>query len=304
MRIATLQMASRLGEVERNMQKADQLIEGANPVQLDLLVLPEMVFSGYNFLSLEAITPFLEPSNAGPSTDWAKRTARRLQCVVAVGYPEITASDPPQRYNSVVSVSPTGEVLATYRKTFLYYTDDTWASEGDAGFFHGALGSVGQACMGICMDINPRKFVAPWTAYEFATHCVGADAPLVVLSMAWLTRLLPRELQDRALQPDLETLTYWIERFRPIMGSKREGGVVLVLANRCGNEPGTVVPGADQEGTDDGEQVVSYAGSSCVLRIQDGAVQLFDILGRAEETLLIADTDEPPRFALQAKTET
>lgn len=145
--------------------------------------------------------------------------------------------------------------------------------------------------MGICMDINPRRFEAPWTAYEFATHCVEKDTPLVVLSMAWLTRLLPQDLKDNAMQPDLETLTYWIERFFPIVGSKREGGVVLVLANRCGNEPGTVA-GVSQGTGEDGEEVVIYAGTSCVLRVQDGNVQLFDILGRAEEALLVADTDE------------
>lgn len=198
---------------------------------------------------------------------------------------------PPLRYNTVVSVSPAGEIIATYRKTFLYYTDETWASEGDTGFYNGSLGTLGNACMGICMDINPRRFEAPWTAYEFATHCVDANTPLVVLSMAWLTRLLPQDLRDRATEPDLETLTYWVERFLPIVGSKREGGVVLVLANRCGNEPGTVA-GVSQGTGEDGEEVVSYAGSSCVLRVQDGNVQLFSILGRAEEALLIADTNE------------
>lgn len=186
-------------------------------------------------------------------------------------------------------MSPAGEILASYRKTFLYYTDETWAAEGDTGFFAGQLGTLGKACMGICMDINPKRFEAPWSAYEFATHCVDAETPLVVLSMAWLTRLLPRQLLDTAAQPDLETLGYWLERFAPVVKAKTEGGVVVVLANRCGTEPG-VVAGVSQGQDEEGNEVVGYAGTSCVLMVDEGEVKIFDILGKAEERLLRIDT--------------
>ncbi|KAI4813376.1 carbon-nitrogen hydrolase, partial [Aureobasidium sp. EXF-8845] len=238
------------------------------------------------------------PTNAGPSAEWAKRTAARLNCIVAVGYPEITPEG--TRYNTVVSISPDGTVAASYRKTFLYYTDETWASEGDTGFYNGTLGSLGQTCMGICMDINPRRFEAPWSAYEFANHCVDSDTPLVVLSMAWLTRLLPQQLLETATQPDLETLSYWLERFVPVVQNEREGGTVLVMANRCGTEPG-MVAGVSQGIDDEGHEVVGYAGTSCVIMVEQGEVRIFDILGKAEERLLKIDTTEPPQFALRAK---
>ncbi|THX90653.1 carbon-nitrogen hydrolase [Aureobasidium pullulans] len=298
MRIGCLQFAPKLGQVEENIRKADSLLEDTSASELDLLVLPEMAFSGYNFSNLEAITPFLEPSGTGSSSQWAKRTAARLNCTVAVGYPELTADG--KRYNTVISISPDGTTAASYRKTFLYYTDETWALEGDTGFYNGELGALGQACMGICMDINPKKFEAPWSAYEFATHCVDAKTPLVVLSMAWLTRLLPQQLQETAMQPDLETLSYWLERFMPVVQSQREGGTVVVMANRCGTEPGAVA-GVSQGVDDEGQEVVGYAGTSCVLMVDQGEVKIFDILGKAEERLLKIDTTEPPQFALRAK---
>ncbi len=106
--------------------------------------------SGYNFPSLEAISPYLEPTTSGPSTAWAIRTSQRLGCHVSVGYPEMTNGSLSARYNSVVLVGPDGKVLVNYRKHFLYYTDETWAEEGDSGFYAGDIPSIGNVSMGIC----------------------------------------------------------------------------------------------------------------------------------------------------------
>ena len=46
MRIGCLQFAPKLGQVEENIRKADFLLEGTSATELDLLVLPEMAFSG------------------------------------------------------------------------------------------------------------------------------------------------------------------------------------------------------------------------------------------------------------------
>ena len=62
-------------------------------------------------------------------------------------------SGSPRYYNSLLVVSGEGETLANYRKTFLYYTDETWAQEGK-GFFADHLGDFGRVAMGICMDIK------------------------------------------------------------------------------------------------------------------------------------------------------
>lgn len=111
---------------------------------------------GYNFQSMQEISFHLEPTAAGPTTVWARSIARRLGCHVIVGYPEYCAHSPsaPQgsisRYNSAVLVSPKGNVLVNYRKSFLYTTDESWAEEG-RGFYAGDIpGGVGKMSMGIC----------------------------------------------------------------------------------------------------------------------------------------------------------
>ncbi|TKA66402.1 hypothetical protein B0A49_08958 [Cryomyces minteri] len=283
MKVACLQFAPRLGEFAHNVRRADEILDSSQPGRLHYLVLPEMAFSGYKFPSLEAIIPFLEPTAAGPTTQWAQATARRFKCHVTVGYPEITEE---HHYNSAVTVSPAGLVIANYRKSFLYYTDMTWADEGDHGFFAGSLGALGNAAMGICMDINPYKFLPGiWENYEFANHCLRVSAPLIVLSMAWLTRLLPRELSIDPQMPDHETLAYWIERFRPLVEAAREDPTILILANRCGVEG-------------DHKTEVAYAGSSCVMCIQGGKVKIYEMLGKGEEKLLIVNTADKPKYAV------
>lgn len=43
-----------------------------------------------------------------------------------------------------------GETIANYRKSFLYYTDETWALEGPDGFYDGEIEGLGNVAMGIC----------------------------------------------------------------------------------------------------------------------------------------------------------
>lgn len=56
----------------------------------------------------------------------------------------------PEYYNSAITCNNEGETIANYRKSFLYYTDETWALEGPAGFYAGEFSGFGKVAMGIC----------------------------------------------------------------------------------------------------------------------------------------------------------
>ncbi|KAF2199671.1 carbon-nitrogen hydrolase [Delitschia confertaspora ATCC 74209] len=290
MKIACLQFAPEMGKVQENIRRAEELLQKASiPTNLDWLILPELAFTGYNFQSLEEIKPYLEPTTSGISTQWAIQVAKHYKCHVTVGYPEITTTEPPTQYNSTVTVGPTGHILTNYHKTFLYYTDETWSAEGPTKFYSGPLGFLGQVTLGICMDINPYKFTAPWTDYEFCNAAIDSASPLVCVSMAWLAQLTPEELRDKPLEADFATVAYWVERFQPFVERAKERGeensmpVVIVLANRCGMEKG-----------------VCYAGSSTVMRIDQNGVSLYDTLGKLEESVLIVDTTERPKYQVKS----
>lgn len=207
------------------------------------------------------------------------------RCHVTVGYPELTTTDPKTQYNSTVTISPAGAILINYRKSFLYYTDETWASEGPQRFYAGPLGSLGPVTLGICMDINPYQFLAPWTDYEFANTALAHQTPLICVSMAWLCHLSPEELMVEPGQADVATVAYWVERFQPLVEGSREkeGTTFVVLANRCGVEKG-----------------VCYAGSSTVIKIEKGAVSLFETAGKSEEKCLVVDLSERPKFQVRS----
>lgn len=46
MRIGCLQFAPQVGDVHNNLNRADAVLSRANPEDLDLLVLPELAFTG------------------------------------------------------------------------------------------------------------------------------------------------------------------------------------------------------------------------------------------------------------------
>ena len=294
--------------------------------------------SGYNFPSADAIRPYVEHVGQGPSADWARRTAKQHGCKVCVGYPEVekttasseSATATETYYNSLVVVDPHGSVLVNYRKTFLYMADEPWAAEGDAGrsFHRLQFGTEGEkerriaTSFGICMDINPYKFEAPFTAFEFARRVVDSQTQLVVLSMAWTTMLPGDELRALGASPDLDTFNYWIQRFMPLIrermaheadvdgngGEGAEKRVVLVFANRCGEDPAAVA----------GQEPVRYAGGSTIIAVSqrrrrgaaltggdDGSdldvkILCWGMMGAATEGICFADTEADPEmvFAL------
>ncbi|PKK49005.1 hypothetical protein CI102_6017 [Trichoderma harzianum] len=279
MRIGCLQFAPQVGDVDNNLNRADAVLFKANPEDLDLLVLPELAFSGYNFKSLQDISPFLEPSGSGITALWARTMALKYNCTVLVGYPEKVDVSPkwptgPEYYNSAIVVNGDGETIANYRKSFLYYTDESWALEGNRGFYDGYIPGLGNTSIGVC---DPYKFEAPWHAFEFAFHVLEVESNLVIVSMAWMTREDRRHYSRMPNEPDMDTLTYWVTRLEPLIRSNNKDEIIVVFCNRTGVE-----------------DEATYTGTSAVIGIQEGEVKVYGLLGRGEKDLLVVDTTNPP----------
>ncbi|GAA5857540.1 hypothetical protein JCM8547_009329 [Rhodosporidiobolus lusitaniae] len=287
LRVFCVQFCPTFKDVPASIQRAEELIAPLEPGQLDLLVLPEMAFTGYCFKSREDVEPFIEDLEKGRTAGWARKTARRLGCYVLVGLPTRTSAGsatspsssfdpppPPAFYNSLLIVSPAGDLVATYHKHFLYETDETWATPGpsfasfDLPFppsspfrsLSSPSPTTFQLAPAICMDLNPHKFTAPFTAFEFGSFAAKEEVDLVVASMAWLDSELPREGTEESTEGGeggdrrteweqvSQTLGYWALRVDPILGN----GAAMVCCNRVGREGNTV-----------------FTGSSCAMELAD-----------------------------------
>jgi len=140
---------------------------------------------------------------------------------------------------------------------------------------------------------SPYRFESPWNMWEFSNHVLYRRANLVILSMAWVTSQDYSSYSRKPTSPDLGTLSYWVARFEPLIRAEDKGEVIVVIASRSGVEDNTTLP--------EGGVNTIYAGTSCVLGIEDGEVKVYGILGRGQKDLLVVDTRNPPQFKLVAE---
>lgn len=149
---------------------------------------------------------------------------------------------------------------------------------------HRVIGPIANTPTG--MDINPYRFEAPWHAFEFAFHIIEARANLVIISMAWLTREDSKSFTRMPNEPDMETLTYWAQRLEPVIRDESRDEVIVIFCNRTGIEEHAV-----------------YAGTSAVIGVKEGEVNVYGLLGRGVKELLVVDTDDPPYAKLVQREE-
>ncbi|WP_447984399.1 nitrilase-related carbon-nitrogen hydrolase [Nitrospira sp. Nam74] len=132
------------GEVKRNL---DTVSNRLSEVHCDLMVLPELFASGYQFISKQEVEELAEPVPDGLTTQRLIQVARDRHMVLVGGLPE---RDGAHCYNSAVIVAPSG-FLGCYRKTHLFYEETLFFSPGDTGF---QVWDIGSARIGImvCFD--------------------------------------------------------------------------------------------------------------------------------------------------------
>ncbi len=170
MRIALVQFGPMFGERDRNIERLLALCR-QNPA--DLYVLPELAYTGYQFVSAEE-TRSLADGLESPRIGAFKAAARDLDAAIVFGFPEISGASV---YNASLAVLPDGRSYL-YRKTHLFYKETLYFSPGDTGFvvfeFRGAC--VGLA---ICFDwFFPESFRSlALKGADIIAHCCNLVMP-------------------------------------------------------------------------------------------------------------------------------
>lgn len=320
LRVACVQFNPLLGKIEANVSKVKTLLSGVKK-EIDLIVLPELSVTGYNFSSPQEINPFLEDANRGVTCSLAKELSKKYGCATVIGYPETSQG---KTYNSALVVDETGNVVYNYRKTHLYETDEAWGcKENDEKDFLPFALTLGKkdhkktflTNVGICMDLNPYKFEAPFNKFEFSLLCWGNDSSLIIVPTAWLSGDSPSIQDDWTTEEKQKTasewknkfethsiedldkpsdllVNYWILRFFPFLSHPSNQlppklhKTTVVICNRTGLE-GDVLYG----GSSSIMQFDPFKGQNLEVDCQNPSVEVLGSAGWANEEVLYRELE-------------
>ncbi len=144
MRVGYLQFEPAFGEVERNL---DHVAACLGSVEADLIVLPELFATGYQFQSKDEVRRLAESVPDGATTRHLTELAARRDCTIVAGVAEREGDD---CFNSAVVIGPRG-FIGCYRKTHLFFEETLFFTPGNSGFHVWDIGLAKVGVM-ICFD--------------------------------------------------------------------------------------------------------------------------------------------------------
>jgi len=118
----------KFGDKEANFATIERLV-GEAPTA-DLLVLPELGATGYDFHSPDEVREHAEVFGDGPTSDLLRRLAAQHNVTMVIGYPELEPTSD-KLYNSCMLITPDG-AATNYRKIHLFSRENELFTPGDA----------------------------------------------------------------------------------------------------------------------------------------------------------------------------
>ena len=176
MRVGFIQMNPQLLEVDENVDKALRFLERT---RADLMVLPELFNTGYNFPSRREVEKVAERIPGGYTSQKLLELSRDRNMTVVAGIAERRGNN---LYNSAI-VARRGRA-STYRKVHLFFKEKIFFKPGNQFKVFGDLGVM------ICFDwffpeaartlmlkgakiiAHPSNLVLPFCPHAMRTRCV------------------------------------------------------------------------------------------------------------------------------------
>lgn len=182
MKVGFYQSAPKFGDIKHNVQKA---VDAIASVDADLIVLPELFNTGYQFISKEEAAELSEAIPSGFTTKTLVKLAMDKGIYIVAGLAENSNGSV---YNSAILTGPDG-FIGTYRKIHLFYEEKLWFSPGETGFkvWQTPVGNIG---IMICFDwffpesartlalkgadiiAHPSNLVLPYCPDAMVTRCL------------------------------------------------------------------------------------------------------------------------------------
>ncbi len=127
MRVALVQNSPRFGKKEENIQRLFSLIDQE---RADVYVLPELAYTGYQFISKKEVEELADPLDSKAIQMFKEKASQRGSLII-FGFPERAEEG---FFNSSLAVLPDGTTVL-YRKTHLFYKEKTLLPTGEYRFF-------------------------------------------------------------------------------------------------------------------------------------------------------------------------
>jgi predicted amidohydrolase len=124
LKVGFFQFEPRFGAIERNLER---VLSGLQHVKADLIVLPELAFTGYLFQDRSELLSLAENPADSPTVDNLVRLCRERDLFLVTGFAERCGG---KVFNSALLLGPDG-LAATYRKLHLFNTEKEYFDPGD-----------------------------------------------------------------------------------------------------------------------------------------------------------------------------
>ena len=264
----SVQNFPKLSKIDDNISEVNNMLKVHEGKSIDIIVLPEMAFTGYKLKDEDMLKQLAEKQTKGLNFQAMKEIALKFNCYVFGGYPEKADEG---YYNSMYCIDRKGALLLNYRKLFLYDFDKPYYLKGD-GFKTCDIitlkGDTLKVAMCICMDLNPEDF-GDFYEFEFSTFVRKEQADIIIFSSNWLVG-----------SNDDSILNYWLIRMAPLINNKNlkanfnlskedYKNCIFLCANRTGYEDET-----------------RYIGSSCHISLNP--INLHKMCDRMDEAAIFS----------------
>jgi 5,10-methenyltetrahydrofolate synthetase len=183
-KIGILQFAPKLGDIDANTDKINELLQKSS--EANIWVLPELASSGYNFSSREEALKYSEKLEESLFIDFLTEKAKELNTWFVSGFNE---RDGDLLYNSAVLVGP-GGLKGHYRKLHLFNREKLFFEPGNTGLpvFETPFGTIGilicfdwmfpeiwriMSLKGVRLICHPSNLVLPWCQTAMPGHALA-----------------------------------------------------------------------------------------------------------------------------------
>lgn len=217
MRVGFIQSLPVFGNVQENLATVREKVEN---MEADLIVLPELFSTGYQFIDRAEALRLAEPIPGGPTTDFLLTLAESRRVALVAGLAE---RENDSIYNSALVVGPDG-YIGKYRKAHIFDTEMEVFEQGHMPF---PVFDIGAAQVGvmICFDwrfpetartlalkgadiiAHPANLVLPHCPQAIITRCLENRVYIVTADRVGLEERIPGQRlkfigQSQVVDPD------------------------------------------------------------------------------------------------------